>query len=115
MPGLKFSQLQQYKEEGFVMVPDVFDSADIQPLRDELTEVIHAKALELCAEGKLFSLYENEPFERRLTRIFRDAPEIIGAIMGKGGGGHSGRAFFDFVSFLKISSKLSLLGFISII
>ena len=53
MSGLTFSQLQQYKEEGFVMVPDVFDSADIQPLRDELTEVIHAKALELCAEGKL--------------------------------------------------------------
>lgn len=111
MSGLTFSQLQQYKEEGFVMVPDVFDSADIQPLRDELTEVIHAKALELCAEGKLCSLYENEPFERRLTRIFRDAPEIIGAIMGKGGGGHSGRAFFDFVRHPSLMEKIeSLVG-----
>ena len=111
MQGLSRTQVGQYLEEGYLMVPDVFAPEDIQPLRDELTEVIHDKALELKAEGKLSRLYEEEPFERRLTRVFREAPEIIGAIMGKGGGGHSGPAFFDFVRNPKILAKIeSLVG-----
>ena len=97
MRGLSQAQRQQYQEEGYVVMPDVFNAADMIPLREELTAVIHDKALDLIAEGALSQLYEEEPFERRLTRIFEEAPEIIGAIMGKGGGGHSGQAFFELV------------------
>ena len=49
MQGLAKTQVEQYLEEGYLMVPDVFAPEDVQPLRDELTEVIHDKALELHA------------------------------------------------------------------
>ena len=111
MPGFTDQELQQFKDEGYVVVPDVYDVADLEPLRDELTDVIHDKALELVAEGKLSRLYEEEPFERRLTRIFRETSEIIGAIVGRGGGGHSGPAFFDFVRHPNLLARIeSLVG-----
>ena len=93
------------------MAPDVFDSVDMEPLRDELTEVIHKGALELQSEGKLSQLYEQEPFERRLTRIYAECKEVIDFITGIGGGGHSGPAFFEFITSPKLLAKVeSIVG-----
>ena len=109
--GLDEKQLKQFRELGYVMVPDVFDPDDLQPMRDELTEVIHEGALELLAAGKISSLYEDEPFERRLTRIHAESPAIMQALMGNGGGGHSGRALFAFVTHEKLLARIeSLVG-----
>lgn len=111
MNGLNTEQLHQYDEQGFVMVADVFEPADLQPLRDELTEVIHQSAVELKAAGKICSLYEDEPFERRLTRLVAESEEVMRALTGKGGGGHSGKAFFELITQEKLLAKIeSLVG-----
>ena len=111
MNGLSEAQADQYARQGFVMVPDVFDPADLQPLCDELTDVIHYSAIELKAAGKISSLYEDEPFERRLTRIMVESEEVMHALTGKGGGGHSGKAFFELITHEKLLARIeSLVG-----
>ena len=111
MNGLTETQLRQYGERGFIMVPDVFEPGDLQPLRDELTDVIHTAAIELKAAGKINSLHEDEPFERRLTRIMAESDEVMKALAGKGGGGHSGKALFELITHEKLLAKVeSLVG-----
>ncbi|MBT3345429.1 MAG: hypothetical protein HOH74_24550 [Gemmatimonadetes bacterium] len=110
-PGMSAEQVQQFTEEGWVMVPDVFEDADIQPVRDEITEVIDAGARQLVAEGKLEHTFADEPFETRLTRIHEHCDEIMRPIVGKGGGGHSGPAFFRFITHPSILAHVqSLVG-----
>ena len=93
------------------MVPDVFEPHHLQPIRDELTQLIHDSAVELQAAGKLSQLYEDEPFERRLTRVHAEAPEVMAALTGRGGGGHSGPALFGLAKHPNILAVIeSLIG-----
>ncbi len=109
--GLIRAQKSQFLEEGWVMVPDVLSDGDLEPVRRELTEVIHKTALRLVAEGKLSRTFEEEPFETRLTRIFAETPEILPPIVGRAGGGHSGPEFFRFITHPAILVKVeSLVG-----
>ena len=109
--GLTAQQLQQFSEEGYLMVPDVFTDAEIQPLRDEITEVIDTASKHLLGEGKISRTWEEEPFETRLTRVFCECDEILSPIVGRAGGGHSGPAFFNFISNPSLLAKIeSLVG-----
>ena len=96
--GLTEEQVQHFTDEGYVMVPDVFTDAEIQPLREEITGVIDSAAREMLAAGKISRTWEEEPFETRLTRVFGECDEILSPIVGRAGGGHSGPAFFEFIT-----------------
>ena len=102
MRTLTPEKLAFFDREGYLMVPDVFAPADLEPLRRELTDLIHREALRLRAEKKIGQLYEDEPFERRLTRLYEECDEIVGAITGRGGGGHSGPALFATIAHPKL-------------
>jgi len=97
MAGLSQAEIEQYHDLGYVMKPDVFTRPDLQPLRDELSGVVDREARRLFAVGRLTRLYADEPFERRIARVFGEAEEIYRAILGKGGGGHKGRAMFEVI------------------
>ena len=51
--GLTQEQIQRFTDQGYLMVPDVFADAEIQPLRNEITAVIDQAARRLQAEGKI--------------------------------------------------------------
>mgnify|MGYP001490090284 CR=1 FL=1 len=111
MDRLTAQELTQYENDGYVMVPDVFDESDLEPVRRELTEVIHQATTKYCAENRLSRTYEEESFETRLTRIFRECPEIMSAVTGRAGGGHSGPAFYEFIISRPIISRIeSIIG-----
>ncbi len=99
MRGLSAQQLEFFAREGYLMVPGIFAPAAMEPLRGELTGIIHREALRLREQGKLSRLYEEEPFERRLSRVHAEVgDEILGPLTGRGGGGHSGRALFELIT-----------------
>ena len=109
--GLTQEQIQRFTDQGYLMVPDVFADAEIQPLRNEITAVIDQAARRLQAEGKISCTWDEEPFETRLTRIFLECDEILSPIVGKAGGGHSGPAFFEFITNKSLLAKIeSLVG-----
>ena len=61
--SLTDAELQQFHEEGYVVKPAVFSSADLQPIQDALGEIVDAEAKRLQSEEKLEDTYSNAPSE----------------------------------------------------
>ena len=59
----------RYQRDGFVVVDDVVDGADLDPMRDFIGAAVDRYASEQHARGDLASLYADEPFERRYAAI----------------------------------------------
>ena len=54
-----------YERDGYVVLRDIIDNRDLDPIRDFIKAKVDAYSDELYTEGKLSSRYEDEPFERR--------------------------------------------------
>ena len=104
------AQVKFFGDEGYLIVKDMFDPGELEPLRGELEERVNRKAQELLDEGKLQRLHADESFDRRLARICDDSPEnaraIIKVLEGVAGGGHAGIEIF------KVITHPNLLGVI---
>ena len=74
-------QVRQFHDEGYVIVPDVFDPADLEPIRQAMERMIAEKAQELHADGKLENLHAELDFDRRVAAIHRDSKENGEAIL----------------------------------
>lgn len=114
-PSLTPAQISFFHEEGYLIVPDVFDPADLEPLRQELHQEIDRKARQLQAEGKLTNLHAELDFDHRLAALHRDSKENGEAIMrhleGLRGGGFHAPEMFDVISHAKLLAKVcALLG-----
>jgi phytanoyl-CoA hydroxylase len=79
MRGLTPQQIDFYKEQGYLILPEFIDPAAFQPLIRELEEVIDTRARQAYAEGRLKELHEDAPFDRRLALLYRsmENPEEI--------------------------------------
>ncbi len=113
--GLTKSEVDFFLEEGYVMIPDLFRPSSLNPLRREIAGIIDKSANLLLQEGKLTEIYENEPFETRLTRLMADHPELqkqfLSDIEGKGGGQHTGKQMFNIIRHPALLSAMeSLVG-----
>jgi len=70
MTGLSPARVQQFHEDGYLVVDNLLDVAlDIQPVVDEYTDLVDALVRRWYAEGKLPSTYANLPFWQRLLKI----------------------------------------------
>jgi len=115
MASLSTEQREHFEREGYLIVPDVFDPADLEPLRNELDQKIRELVQEQVAQGVIDNAAEDEPFERQLIRVHEqneDATKsIFAALEGKLGGGYQGRAMFDLICHPKLLDSVeSLVG-----
>lgn len=112
-PPMTPEQTSFFHAEGYVIVPDVFDPADLEPLRRELHVEINRKARQLQAEGKLSNLHVDLDFDRQLAAIQRDSKENGEAIMrhleGLRGGGFHAPEMFDVIASPKLLAKVASL------
>ena len=105
---LTTEQFEQFDELGYVMVPDVFDPADLEPLRNEIAGLVDHHAKALISEGKLAPehRFADGTFETQLALITKAdvaaGREVMARIKGKGGGGHCGQAMFDVIRHEKL-------------
>lgn len=58
-----------YNRDGYVVVDSLLEDADLDPMREFITDKIDRYAYDLYAKGELSSLHETEPFERRYAAI----------------------------------------------
>ena len=113
--SLSPSQVRFFQEEGYVIVPDVFDPAELEPVRQEMHAEINGKARELQAAGKLAQLHEEAGYDRQLAAIYRDSKEagdaIVRHLMGVRGGGFHSPEMFALITHPKMLAAVgSLLG-----
>lgn len=104
-------QISHFRDDGYFIAENVFDAADLEPIRRDLESEIGKKIDELVRTGKITESYEGEPFERRLTRIYHDSKENGEAVMhhleGMRGGGYQGRSMFDLITHPKLLAAVS--------
>lgn len=74
--ALSMEQVMDFQTNGFVVVEDVFTDEDLQPIMNELSEIVDERGKQLYAEGKLKNLYEEEPFERRYALLHKQSAEM---------------------------------------
>ncbi len=94
--GFSKTEIAQFNARGYVVRTGLLSQADLQPLKDALSDIVDRGATKLHEDGQLDDRYAQEGFETRLARIFEASEEagqaIMGMIMGRGGGGFSGEA-----------------------
>lgn len=87
MEGLSREQMDKYLKDGFLAVPELFDPSKLDPLIDELNNVIDSWARVYHREGRLSRLFYDEPFEKRMYKIYTtmkgECPEMVEAVLGK--------------------------------
>ncbi len=112
-PPLTLQQVQFFHEEGYVIVPDVFDPGELEPLRRELAAAIEEKVQALKAEGKLTATHAELDFDHRLAAIYRDSKDNGEAVMhhleGRNSGGFRAKEMFDMIAHPKLLAKVASL------
>jgi hypothetical protein len=87
-------EIKAFHEDGYLIIRDVFDPADLEPLRQEVHACIQKKAEALVVDGALTDAHADEPFERQLACIHHDSEEagkaILEVIQGRAGGVYTG-------------------------
>ncbi len=86
---LSAQQLEQFDEEGYVVVEDALRHEDLDPVIEEYDRYVAEKARELHGEGRIAHVYDDEPFERRLACMAEEDEEIY----------HASDAFIDIMHF----------------
>ena len=114
-PPLSPQQSRFFHEEGYVIVPDVFDPRDLEPLRQELAAAIDSKVKSLHAAGKLADLHAHLDFDHRAAAIWRDSKEngeaVIQHLEGRSSGGFRAPEMFKVITHPKLLAKVaSLIG-----
>jgi len=66
----------QFDEQGFVILRNVVDNNAVESARRELASIVDEIARGLQAMDHIDELYEDEPFETRLIKLFSFAPEL---------------------------------------
>ena len=77
MPHLTPSQLDHYRENGYVLVENLLDPAtDLDPVLTEYEKVLGELADELFAKKKIASTYADLDFDQRLCQIYNETGQV---------------------------------------
>ena len=77
MEGLSRSQLQQFRQEGYLKLDALLDPVkDLDPIILEYDGVLDSLAQNLYEAGKISSTYSDLPFGERVIRIYDDTGEL---------------------------------------
>jgi phytanoyl-CoA hydroxylase len=112
---LTVEQINFFHDQGYLIVEDIFDPADLRPLQQEIADAVDRELCKLHSAGKLTDLHQDEPFETRLAKIQEDSKDnaktVIKALLGKSGGGMSGQEMFEIIRHPKLLDIIeSLVG-----
>ncbi len=74
---LTAGQLARFAEDGFLVVPDVLDAADLDPVVAEYEEALDGAARRLHARGEISDTHAGLPFAERYTALILDNPAVF--------------------------------------
>lgn len=87
-------QVADFNQTGYLLARNALSKDDLQPVIDEMSAWIDARANVLFEEGKITDLHEDEPFDQRYGYLFGQCPEIA---QGMDIMHQRGKAMFEFL------------------
>jgi phytanoyl-CoA hydroxylase len=69
--SLTREQLELYETDGYIVIPDLLDQADLEPARQAMEAKVTMIADDLYAEGLITDKLTQRPFEYRLADLFK--------------------------------------------
>ncbi len=80
---MKLNQQQRrfFEDEGYLILKNLFDDSDLQPVIDDVSSEIDRLSKELVDTGHLSQDYAEEGFDTRLTKITAKTDQVIKAII----------------------------------
>jgi len=77
MAFLTAAQREQFDQDGYLVVEDLFDpAADLDPVIAEYETVLDRLANELFAKGEISSTYAELPFSERLVKVYGESGKV---------------------------------------
>jgi phytanoyl-CoA hydroxylase len=77
MAALTQAQVDQFHEEGYLLVQNLFDPAeDLDPIIAEYHGVLDRLAAELYENGEISSTYADLPFGQRIIEIYKESGKV---------------------------------------
>ena len=73
---LSQAQIEQFHEQGYLIVENVLTEADLAPIRQEYEAILDREAPRLVAEGRLSQTYDELPFEQRYTSMLNEIDDM---------------------------------------
>jgi ectoine hydroxylase-related dioxygenase (phytanoyl-CoA dioxygenase family) len=70
--ALTRAQVEQYFDDGFLIVEDLFSQAELKPVMDEIDGIVDDLAERLFAAGKIANRHADKDFYHRLTALERE-------------------------------------------
>ncbi len=85
--SLTAQQLEQYAQDGFLILPEFFSEAELMPVIEEINGLVDSLAERLYAAGKIQNKHADAGFETRLALLEQEYPGAavlihIGGILG---------------------------------
>jgi hypothetical protein len=106
-------QIGFFHEEGYLIVPDVFDPGELEPVRQALHGEINRQARMLQAAGQLENLHADAGFDRQLGRIMSDSraagDAVVRGLMGVRGGGFYSPEMFGLITHARLLDHIGAL------
>lgn len=93
--GLTADQQAFFHREGYLIVEDLFDDADLQPPIDDINRAIDQFAAEAIGAGELSRDYAEYDFEHRLAKINEETPTVASRMWN---GTLHGSGFFELIT-----------------
>ncbi|XP_069111595.1 phytanoyl-CoA dioxygenase domain-containing protein 1 homolog [Argopecten irradians] len=78
------AQIDEYFDKGFLLVENFFDSAELEPSRAAINDLVSDVASKLYKAGKISSLYEDFGFEKRLIELEKAWPGAVMLLLKQG-------------------------------
>ena len=69
------TQIQQFEEDGYLVLPDLLPREASAPLRQELVDIVEFEARQAHAAGKVTETFAEFPFEKRLVNLCEAADD----------------------------------------
>lgn len=82
--SLTEEQVQTYEREGYLLLPDLLDEADMAEPKRAMAEKVSMIADDLYANGLVSDKMEHLPFETRLAELFKDLTDRDFLKFGRG-------------------------------
>jgi ectoine hydroxylase-related dioxygenase (phytanoyl-CoA dioxygenase family) len=82
--SLSAEQREQYIAEGYIVIPSLLNKDDLAGVTKAMSDKTSEIANDLFAAGKIPQLFEDEPFESRLARLFDNLTDEDFLVYGRG-------------------------------